>query len=48
MVMQCLSYLEDHLLDLNERSQLLKNLLQDYPFDANLAEIAVDDLNKYV
>ena len=46
--MQCLSYLEDHLLDLNERSQLLTKLLKDYPFDANLAEIALDALNKYV
>ena len=36
---QCLSYLEDRLLELNERSQLLTNSLQENPEDADLAEI---------
>ena len=36
---QCLSYLEDRLLELNERSQLLTNTLQENPEDADLAEI---------
>ena len=39
LLMQCLSYLEDRLLELNERSQLLTNSLQDNPLDADLAEI---------
>ena len=37
--MQCLSYLEDRLHELNVRSQLLTNSLQDNPLDADLAEI---------